>query len=410
MGLVCPLGLTVAESLKNALAGKNAISRCDDRLGPYGEKIRCRVAGLVRGFDASRFVEAKFADRYDPAISYAVAAADEAMRDAGLEGQRSSERIGCVIGVAAPGAHTYQRFLQLPFVDKRAEKIPPFAAMVVSGNMPAAVVALRHRLRGPNLGIVNACASGASALAVAADTIRLGRADAMIAGGTEAAVTIFFFASFVNAGAMNPTDNPERASRPFSKDRAGFINAEGCGLMVLEELESARARGATIHAILAGHASTDDAHHIISPQPDGETWARTMELALTDARVEREEVGVVSAHAASTPHGDLAEARALKRLFGARALTVPVSATKSMHGHAFGAAGAIESILALAAMGSGWILPTIHWTADPECDLDCVPNQARKASTHVLLKNSFGFGGTNTCLVFTGSEGRSDIR
>jgi 3-oxoacyl-(acyl-carrier-protein) synthase len=250
------------------------------------------------------------------------------------------------------------------------------------------------------LGIVNACASAAAAIGLAADMIRLNRIDVALAGGTEAPVTLLSLGSFANGGGVILTDNPERASRPFSHDRAGFVVAEGCGLVVLESLERARARGAKVHALLAGHASTNDAYHIISPEPDGASWARTMKLALDDARLSADAVDIVSAHAPSTKQGDLAETLAIKRLFGARAAGLPVSGTKSMHGHAWGAAGAIETVLALAAMKVNMVLPTINHLPDSECDLDCVPNQARPLDAQTLLKNSFGFGGTNTSLVF----------
>lgn len=405
MGLICPLGLSVRDSLAAALAGKSGIRRCDDRLGPFGAQIPCRVAGLVDGFEASRFVDRKWAARHDLATMYAIAAADEAIADAALPPHLASERMGCVIGSAVPGGASYQRFHEPAYVENLAHEIPAYAAMAISGNMPSGLISLRHRLAGPNAGIVNACASGATAIHVAADAIRLGRADVMIAGGTEAAVTLLIFASFANAGGMISTSEPEGASRPFSRDRAGFVNAEGAGVVVLEGLEHARARGARIHAILAGYSSTNDAFHVIRPREDGESWRRTMELALIDAQLSAGDVDAISAHATSTPAGDLAEARAIKALLGERASRVPVSATKSMHGHAFGAAGAIEIVLALAAMNAGVVLPTINHTADPECDIDCVPNVARKHGARVLLKNSFGFGGTNASLVFQRGAG-----
>lgn len=400
LGLISPLGLSVDEAFRNALKGANGISRCDERLTRYGAAIRCRVAGLVKGFEPTKYFEKKFAERYDPMITFATAAADEAIRDASLDEAGDRERYGCVIGVAAPGGDTYQKLLPIAFVDGAGERIPSHAAIAISGNMPAGVVALRHKLRGPNTGVVNACASGANAIAIAADQIRLGRADVMVAGGSEATIGMLIFASFVNAGGMNPTDDPVRASAPFSLDRSGFVNAEGAGILVLEEVGHARARGARVYAILRGYASTNDAHHIISPEKDGGMWHRTMSLALADAGLGAADVGVVSAHAASTKAGDLAESRALRKLLGGNAGRVPISATKSMHGHAFGAAAAIETVLALAAMQKGKVLPTTNWISDPECDLDYVPNEARPLARGVLLKNSFGFGGTNMSLVF----------
>lgn len=404
MGLISPLGLCVEDSFAAAHAGVSGIRRCDERFaGEYGAKIPCRVGGTVVGFDPTKYVDEKFAARYDDFENFAIAAADEAVADAGLrESGIDGDRVGVVIGTAVTGAQTWQKALYQAFVERDAEHIPGHMGIAVSGNMPTGLVALRFGYRGPSIGVVNACASGGTAVSLAADAIRLGRADAMIAGGSEAAIGVFMYATFINAKAINPTDDPVRACKPFSLDRAGLIKGEGCGLMVLERLDAARGRGARVYAILEGEAHTNDAHHVITPKADGEHWARAMRLALADAQVALEDVDYISAHAASTKYGDLAESNAVKTVFGQRAYDIPVSSTKSMHGHSFGATGAIEAILAIAAMNRQAVLPTTNLTIpDPECDLDYVVEPVRHRKTRMLLKNSFGFGGTNTCLVFS---------
>jgi 3-oxoacyl-(acyl-carrier-protein) synthase len=275
------------------------------------------------------------------------------------------------------------------------------AAISITGTAVTGLAAIRHQLRGPSLGVANACASGTSAILAAADQIRLGRADAMLAGGCESSMRgLVAYASFVDAG-MNPTTEAAFACTPFAANRRGFVLAEGAGMVVLERLDHARARGARVLAILAGGALANDAYHVISPDPTGEAWARVIRLALADADVGPDEVDVVSAHATATPQGDIAETRAIRRVLGAQADRVLVSATKSMHGHAFGAAGAIETVLALAAMQQDLVLPTIDLASpDPACDLDYVATGARRTSVRVLVKNGFGAGGVSSALVF----------
>jgi 3-oxoacyl-[acyl-carrier-protein] synthase II len=274
------------------------------------------------------------------------------------------------------------------------------AAISITGTAVTGLLALLHRLKGPSVGVANACASGTSAILLGADQIRLGRADAMLVGGCESSMRgLMSYASFVDAG-MNVTRDPVGACAPFAAGRRGFVLAEGAGMLVLERLDRARARGARVLAVLAGGAITNDAYHAIRPDPSGEAWAHAMRLALADAGVSPEEIDAVNAHATATPQGDVAETRALRQVLGRRASRVPVSATKSMHGHCFGAAGAVETALAIAAMNEGVALPTINLDApDPECDLDYVPNAARAHPARVLLKNGFGAGGVATSLV-----------
>ncbi len=397
LGLVSALGLSVAEALRNALSGKSGIRRYEPS---WAEGAR--VGGIIEGFDAARFVDADFARRYEPAVNFALGAAEEALSDARLEsGAQAQDRFGCVIGAGIPGAEIWHRTLHLAFAERAPSKVASTAAIAITGNAATGIVALKHKLRGPSFGVANACASGATALSLAADQIRLERADVMLAGGTESSTrSLMAYASFAAAGGMNTTQNPDRALTPFARNRRGFVLGEGAALVVLERLDRALARGATVYGVLAGEASSNDAHHIVSPDASGAPWARTIALALRAARVEPDAIDVVSAHAAGTMAGDLAETRALKSVFGAHAAHIRVSATKAMHGHAFGATGAIETVLGLAAMRSGYVLPTLHLDEpDVECDLDYVAHRPRQQRTRYLLKNSFGANGAATCLI-----------
>jgi 3-oxoacyl-[acyl-carrier-protein] synthase II len=358
------------------------------------------VGGTVDAFDSGDLLEPKFASRQEPATLFALAAAAEALAQAGLTEDVDRDRIGCAIGAGLAGAELWHRALHTAYGAGRPDDIARMAAIGITGTAVTGLLAIRHRLRGPSLGIANACASGTSAIIAGADQIRLGRADAMIVGGCESSMrSLMTYASFVDAG-MNPTSDPVAACTPFAAGRRGFVLAEGAGMLVLERLDLARARGARVLAVLAGGALANDAFHVISPDTSGDSWARVIRMALADAGVAADEIDAVSAHATATPLGDVAETRALRAVLGARADHVPVSATKSMHGHAFGAAGAIESVLAIAAMQEGVVLPTIDLaTPDPECDLDYVSSGVRRHPVRVLLKNGFGAGGVATALV-----------
>lgn len=401
MGVMCALGKRVEEAVGRAWAGEAGFQRCDSALwGALGDALECRVAATVDDFDAGRWVPARAAEWTDRATGFALAAAAEAIEQAGLtDSAVAPERVGVVIATAAPGNTLYHRSLRAAF-DGGAAELPGRMLPQLSAHIATSLLAMQHGFRGPTFAVVDACASGATAVALAADTIRAGRADAMVVCGTDAPIGLTVFGSMLNARAMNPTDDPHRPCRPFSPDRAGLVVGEGAGALVLEAAHVAAARGVVARTALLGEAQTNDAYHIYRPVPTGESWARCMRLALSRADRDPADVDYVSAHAASTPLGDLAETRAIKTALGARANEVPVSATKSMHGHTFGAAGTIETVLAVAAMERGWVLPTAGLTGpDPECDLDYVPEAHRQASTGLLLKNSFGFGGTNTCLV-----------
>ncbi len=393
LGLVCPLGKSVPTALAKAIRGERAIRAYESSWGPPA--LRSRVGGTVEAFDGDGILEPRFADKQEPATLFALAAAREALAQAGADIDR--DRFGCVIGAGLGGSELWHRAL--------TTGVTRMAAVSITGTAVTGLAAIRHQLRGPSLGIANACASGTSAILAAADQIRLGRADAMLVGACESSMRgLVSYASFVDAG-MNPTTDPAFACTPFSANRRGFVLAEGAGMLVLERLDHARARGAHVLATLAGGALANDAYHVISPDPTGEAWARVIRLALADADVSPDEVDVVSAHATATPQGDVAETRAIRRALGAHADRVLVSATKSMHGHAFGAAGAIETVLALGAMQQNIALPTIDLAvADPECDLDYVATGARKKSVRILVKNGFGAGGVSSALVFRRDE------
>jgi 3-oxoacyl-[acyl-carrier-protein] synthase II len=401
IGLVCPLGNSTPEALSRACRGESGIRAYES---PWVDaaypRLRHRVGGTVEGFDASRVGDPQLVQRHEPGVLHALAAASEALVHAGLADEPGGPRMGCVVGTGLPGAELWHRALRSAYAEGKPETIARLTAISITGNAAAGLLAVRHGLGGPSLGVANACASGVSAVILGMDQIRLGRADAMLVGGCESSMrSLMTYGSFVDAG-MHVTADPAFACAPFSADRRGFVLAEGAGMLVLERLERARARGARVLGVLDGAALTNDAHHAIHPEPTGVAWARTMRLALEDARTAPEEIDAVSAHATATPLGDAAETRALKLLLGRRASVVPVSATKSMHGHGFGAAGAIELALAVAAMNEGVVLPTINLRVpDPDCDLDYVPGQARRHPVGVLLKNGFGAGGVATSLV-----------
>ncbi|HVV88238.1 MAG TPA: beta-ketoacyl-[acyl-carrier-protein] synthase family protein [Kofleriaceae bacterium] len=405
LGLVCPLGNTVAAALERARRGESGIraytSPWIDAEHPH---LHQRVGGTVVDFVPDDALDPRLASRQEPAVLYAMSAAAEALAHAGLgaDGLDAFEpdRAGCVVGAGLAGAELWHRALHTAYADRRPDDIARMAAIAITGTAVTGQLAIRHRLRGPSVGVANACASGTTAIALAADQIRLGRADVMLVGGCESSMrSLMAYASFLAAG-MNPTREPAGACTPFAAGRKGFVLAEGAGMLVLERLEHARARGARVLALVAGTAITNDAHHVISPEPSGSAWARVMRLALADAGVAADEVDAINAHATATPQGDVAETRAIHQVLGARAPRVPVSATKSMHGHAFGAAGAIETALAVAALAEGLVLPTIGLASpDPDCDLDYVPGQARRHPVRVLVKNGFGAGGVATSLV-----------
>jgi len=398
LGCVTPLGNDVASSWDAAVRGVSAVSALDD---PAFAGLPSRVAGSVRGEVDAGDVEPKERRRLDRVILFALAAAREALADAGLAaGGFDPERAGVAIGSAIGGLGTLLAN-HVAFLEGGPRRVSPFAIPMALANMPGAYVAIKHGLRGPNFAHVSACASGAHALGEAARAIAGGAADVMLAGGAEATTLPFVVAGFSNMQALSRrNDDPARASRPFDQGRDGFVIAEGAGVLVLEAEEHARARGAAVRARLLGYGATADAAHVAAPAEDGDGPRRCMERALRDADVAPCDVDYVNAHATSTPAGDRVEAGAIRALFGAHADGLPVSSTKSMTGHMLGAAGAVEALLCVRALETGLLPPTINLERpDPACALDHVAHKARSARARIALSNAFGFGGANASLV-----------
>ena len=399
IGCVTPLGIGVDDTWKAAIAGQSgvrAISRFD--AGEFASQIAGEVPGEL---DLSH-VPAKEARRLARTISLALVAAREALEASKLcVDDANRERIGVSVGSGIGGLETIEQGVDV-LAKSGPRRVPPFVIPMTICNMASGYIAIRHGLKGLNLCHVSACATGAHSIGEAARAIERGDADAMLAGGTEAPVTRIGVASFAAMRALSTQNaQPARASRPFDRDRDGFVMAEGAAVLLLEAEEHARARGAPIRGRLLGYAGTADAAHIAQPTEDAEGAQRCMRLALEDADLALTDVPYVNAHATSTPAGDPSEARAIRAVFGAHVDRVAVSATKSMTGHLLGAAGAVEAVLCLRALETGILPPTINLDAvAPDCELDHVANEARRADIRVALSNSFGFGGTNACLVF----------
>lgn len=397
LGCVTPLGLDVASSWKAALAGTCGIvsmPECDDRLP---SRIAAPVAGELDVGD----LHPKERRRYDRAILLALAAAREAMADASLADAADPDRVGVAIGSGIGGIGTLLANHR-SYLEKGPRRVSPFFIPMTLANMPSGVVAIRHGLRGPNLCHVTACASAAHSIGEAARAIRSGDVDAMLAGGTEAAILDLVLAGFGSMQALSKrNEEPQRASRPFDADRDGFVLGEGAAVLVLESEAHARARGVRIHAELAGYAASGDAAQLAAPDVNSGGAIRSMRGALADAKVEPEAVGHINAHATSTPAGDVVEVESIRHVFGKHTDGVAVSATKGMTGHLLGAAGAVEAIFSVKALQDGMLPPTINLDRpDPACVLDHVDGKARAADVRVALSNSFGFGGVNAALVF----------
>jgi 3-oxoacyl-[acyl-carrier-protein] synthase II len=397
LGALTPIGMDVETTWQAAQAGKSGITTLE-RLDFSGMDVR--FGGEIRGFDPAQYLERRDVRRTDRFVQFAIAAADEAMRDAGLsERDYDPDRFGAICGTGIGGIETLTE-QHRTFLERGADRVSPLFIPMMIANMAAGQIAIRFGLRGPNMTFVTACSSSANALGDAFRAIEHGEADLMLAGGAEAVLLPLCYAGFINMKALSTrNDEPQRASRPFDRDRDGFVMAEGAGMLVLEELEHARARGAKIYAEVVGYGTTADAYHIVEPSPEGEGATRAMELALRDGEVPREAVGYINAHATATPKGDIGEALAIRRVFGQHADHLAVSSTKSMTGHLLGAAGGVEAIFTTLALRDGVLPPTINLEhLDPEIDLDCVPLQARRAEVEYALTNSFGFGGQNVSL------------
>lgn len=400
LGMVSSLGLTVKDTWQGILAGKSGIrpiSSFDT------SAFACNFAGGVHNFNVENYISIKDAKKMDVFIQYAMAAAIEAMRDAGLEvTEQNAERIGTAVGSGIGGLSMIEKTHQA-YTDGGPRKISPFFIPGAIINMAAGQISIRFGLKGPNISIVTACTTGTHNIGQAARMIAYGDADVMIAGGTEMAETPLCLGGFASSRALSTrNDAPEKASRPFDKDRDGFVLGEGAGILVLEEYEHAKKRGANIYAELIGFGMSADAYHMTSPAPEGEGAMRAMKNTLLDAGINPEQVDYVNAHATSTPAGDELEAQAIKHALGEHAKKVAISSTKSMIGHLLGAAGAVEAIFSVLAIRDNVAPPTINLDNPSEscADLDLVPHQARQMKIDYALSNSFGFGGTNGSLLF----------
>ena len=398
MGAVTPLGLNVAEfweGLKAGRSGVGLITRFDTT------DFDTKIGAEVKGFQPADFMDRKEARRMDRYTQFAVAASKMAWKDAGLEGaQLDPERCGVYFGSGIGGMETYtDEFAVLH--QKGPKRVSPFFVPMMIANMAGGTIAIHFNLQGPNMTTVTACASGTHAIGEAFYAIREGRADLMVTGGSEASFVPIAFAGFGNMQALSTrNEEPEKASRPWDKQRDGFVMGEGGGCLVLESLEHAQARGARIHAEVIGYGNAADAYHMVQPPENGEGGARAMRRALADAKIDPSAVDYINAHGTSTPQGDVAETRAVKAVFGEHAYKLAMSSTKSMHGHLLGAAGAVELIASVKAVQEGVLPPTINLEEPGEdCDLDYVPGQARTAKVDVALSNSFGFGGQNASII-----------
>ncbi len=399
MGVITALGQEIEEFWSAIVSGKSGVSLISafDTTG-FDVKIGCEL----KDFDPSAFIDKKSVRRMDRFVQFAVVASLKALQDSGIViNEENASRVGVVLGSGIGGMQTMEEQFRTNY-EKGPQRVSPFFIPMIIANMGAGQVSIYTGARGPNYSTVTACASSAHAIGEAFRTIQYGDADVMIAGGSEATITPISYAGFTSAGTLSKrNDEPERASRPFDAGREGFVMGEGAGIIILEELEHARARGARIYAELVGYGLSCDAHHITAPHPEGLGGYEAMRNTLRDAGLKPEEIDYINAHGTSTIPNDKIETMAIKRLFGDHAYKLAVSSTKSMLGHLLGAAGGVEAIITALTLKNGIIPPTINYeTPDPECDLDYVPNTARKQECRYALSNSFGFGGHNACLAF----------
>lgn len=401
MGIVSPVGSTIAsawDAICNGRSGIRTMTSFDV------EHMKTRIGGEVIDFDVADYLTPRESKRMDNFIHYGFAAAVDALEDAGLLDENSAydpERIGCALGAGIGGLSTIEKTTEA-YLKGGQRKVSPFFIPGSITNMIGGYLSIRYNLKGPNIAIVTACSSATHNMSTATRMIQYGEADVMVAGGAEFATTPTSVSGFISARAMSTrNDAPEQASRPWDEERDGFVLSNGAGVVIIEELERAKRRGATIYGEIIGYGMSSDAFHMTSPPADGEGAARCMKIALNDAGVDPRDIDYINAHGTSTPLGDLAETIAVKTIFGAYAQQVPVSSTKSMTGHLLGAAGGVEAIFSLLGIRDSIIPPTINLDNPGEgCDLDYVPNTAREQDIDLVLSNSFGFGGTNSSLIF----------
>lgn len=399
LGMISPLGLDVQSSWQAIIQGKSGvgyITHFDAKDYPV------RIAAEVKGFDPTKYIELKEVKKMDRFIHFAIAATEMAIVDSKLKiTPENSERIGIVIGSGMGGLPAIEYYHQV-LLEKGWKRVSPFFIPMVIINLAAGQISIKYGIKGPNLAVTTACATGNHSIGEAFRMIQYGDADVMIAGGTEAVITPMAVAGFAIMRALSTrNEEPEKASRPFDVDRDGFVMGEGSGILILEELEHALKRGAKIYAELVGYGMTSDAYHITAPAPEGEGGARCMKMALNDAGISPEQIDYINAHGTATKQGDELETQAIKTIFGEHSYKLCVSSTKSMTGHLLGAAGGIEAIFTILSIYEDIVPPTINLdNPDPECDLDYVPYNAKKKEIKYAMTNSFGFGGTNASLIF----------
>jgi 3-oxoacyl-[acyl-carrier-protein] synthase II len=397
--MITPLGVSTDESWDGLIAGRPGIKKITQF---DASAFPTQIAGEVVGFNPEDHIEPKEIKKMDRFIHFALAAASMAMKDSGLKiTAENAERAGVIVGSGMGGLHAIEHYHSV-YLEKGPRRISPFFIPMLIVNLAAGQISIRFGAKGPNSAPATACATGSHSIGDAFKIIQRGDADAMIAGGTEAVITPLGIGGFNSMKALSTRNHePDKASRPFDIDRDGFIMGEGAGILILESLESATDRGARIYAEMAGYGMTADAYHITSPSPGGEGAARCMELALKDAGVLASDIEYINAHGTSTKYGDELETIAIKTVFREHAYKLCISSTKSMTGHLLGAAGGVEAVITILCMHHDNVPPTINLdNPDPECDLDYIPHKARKMSVNYALTNSFGFGGTNACLVF----------
>jgi len=406
MGTICGMGKSLDEVWQNLIEGKSGISKIE-RESFDDEKISVHVAGTVKDFELDEeILSRKEAAKYDTFIHYALHSANEALNQAGLlkSSPYNPGKTGTILGVGMGGFPIIEKTINI--FNKRGERrVSPFFIPSIIPNMASGVVSLRFGLKGVNYTTSSACASASHAISSAFFEIQSGRQDMMVTGGSESVISNLPFAGFISMRALSKNINPLEASRPFDKDRDGFVMGEGAGILVLENWDKAVARGATIYGEVIGSGFSSDAHHITAPHPEGEGAAACIDMSLYTAGISPEDIGYVNAHGTSTPLGDIAETKALKKVFGSHAKKLMISSSKSMSGHLLGAAGGLESIVCLKALYEKILPPTINLVnQDPECDLDYIANKARAQEVEYALNNSFGFGGTNSTLIFKRSN------